>query len=229
MPSTRSSGTGPSKPQPKADCTETCTFFPAATACFAAPTMRCVASSVPMPVFLRLWVSLAETPMQNISTPQASPRSSPFSFSTRPESAVADVLPAVSRRNSSSVSAICGTFSGWTNEPTWTMSTPAVHRAADPALPSVSSGTTCFSICSPSRGPTSWMTMRVMVSSAAPTASPRWPAPSPGSSPCRPCRRCGPCPRATTSATAFSIRAPASASRRASRASSWRRGSWRSG
>ena len=38
-----------------------------------------------MPVFFRLWVSLAETPMQNISTPQARPRSSPFSFRTSPE------------------------------------------------------------------------------------------------------------------------------------------------
>ncbi len=45
-----------------------------------------LASSVLMPVLRRLWVSLAETPMQNMSTPQASPRSRPFWFSTRPES-----------------------------------------------------------------------------------------------------------------------------------------------
>ena len=126
-----------------------------------------------MPVFFRLWVSLAETPMQNISTPQASPRSSPFSLSTRPESdRPRRSCPAVRRRNSASVSAICGTFSGCTNEPTWTMSTPAAIEPADPG-DLLSVGTTCFSICSPSRGPTSWMTMRVMAPAAA-TASPRW-------------------------------------------------------
>ncbi len=32
--------------------------------------------------------------------------------------------------NSSSVSAICGTFSWWTNDPTWTMSTPAASSAS---------------------------------------------------------------------------------------------------
>ena len=50
------------------------------------PMIRWFASSMPMPVFFRLWVSLAETPMQNISTPQARPRSRPFSLRTRPES-----------------------------------------------------------------------------------------------------------------------------------------------
>ncbi len=49
-------------------------------------TIRRVASSIAMPVFLRLCVSEAETPMQNSSTPHAMPRSRPRSLSTRPES-----------------------------------------------------------------------------------------------------------------------------------------------
>ena len=85
MPSTRSRGTGPSYPQPKADCTETCTRLPAAAAACAMAMIRPVASAMLMPVFFRLCVSLAETPMQNISTPHSSPRSSPFSLSTSPE------------------------------------------------------------------------------------------------------------------------------------------------
>ena len=48
--------------------------------------MRLGASALAMPVFFRLWVSLAEAPRQNISTPHASPRSRPFSLSTSPES-----------------------------------------------------------------------------------------------------------------------------------------------
>ena len=85
MSRTLSSETKPSKPQPKADWTETWTLRPASTAFFAVATIRSVASAVPIPVFFRLWVSEAETPRQTISTPQASARSSPFSFRTRPE------------------------------------------------------------------------------------------------------------------------------------------------
>ena len=75
----------PSKPQPNADWMETWTRFCAFMAAWAMAMICPVASSVLLPVFLRLWVSLAETPMQNRSTPQAMPRSSPFSFKTRPE------------------------------------------------------------------------------------------------------------------------------------------------
>ncbi len=116
------------------------------------------ASSVVMPVFFRLWVSLAETPMQNISTPQAIPRSSPFSLSTSPErTAAAGFLPGwLKCANSLSVSAICGTFSGLTNDPSWMMSMPAASRPSIQAI-FFSSGTVCFSICSPSRKPTSWI------------------------------------------------------------------------
>ena len=64
MPSTRSSGTTPSKPHPNADCTDTCTVAPAARADFAIAMIRSAASAVLMPVFLRLCVSDADTPMQ---------------------------------------------------------------------------------------------------------------------------------------------------------------------
>ena len=40
--------------------------------------MRSAASAVPMPVFFRLWVSLADTPMQKYSTPQAKPALEPL-------------------------------------------------------------------------------------------------------------------------------------------------------
>ena len=71
-----------------------------------------------MPVFFRLCVRLAETPMQNMSTSQASPRSRPFSFSTNAESTTLAGLFAPEKcRKSASVSAICGTFCGLTNEP----------------------------------------------------------------------------------------------------------------
>ncbi len=118
--------------------------------------MRAVAWAIDIPVFSRLCVSLADTPMQNIPTSHARPRSSPFSFSTSAESVTPSGLP--SSANSRSVSAICGTLPGWTNDPTWMTSTPAaissrIHRAF------CSVGTTCCSIWSPSRGPTSWSTI----------------------------------------------------------------------
>ncbi len=69
--STRSCGTTPSNPQPNADWTETCTLFPWLEPPVAIAMIRWSASSVDMPVFFLLWVSLAETPMQNMSTPQA--------------------------------------------------------------------------------------------------------------------------------------------------------------
>ena len=49
--------------------------------------MRSVASAIPIPVFLRECVSLAETPMQSSSTPAASARSRPRSFRTSAERA----------------------------------------------------------------------------------------------------------------------------------------------
>ena len=92
--------------------------------------MRSDASAMGMPVFLRLWVSLAETPMQSMSTPAACARSIPFSFRTSPERrAVAGRGSFRSSWKSRSVSAICGTFVGWTKEPTWTTSSPAAMRA----------------------------------------------------------------------------------------------------
>ena len=90
---TRSSGTGPSKPQPNADWTETWTARPASAAFFAVATIRRVASAVSIPVFFRLCVSLAETPRQTSGTPQASARSRPFSFRTRPERTPASRRP----------------------------------------------------------------------------------------------------------------------------------------
>jgi hypothetical protein len=88
--------------------------LPAASALFAIATTRLFASSIDMPVFFRLCVSLAETPMQNVSTPQARPRSRPFSLSTSPERVTpAGLAPGAEKwANSRSVSAICGTFSG---------------------------------------------------------------------------------------------------------------------
>ncbi len=62
--STRASGTTPSKPQPNADCTDTCTVAPASPAFVAIAMMRSAASAVLMPVFFRLCVSEADTPMQ---------------------------------------------------------------------------------------------------------------------------------------------------------------------
>ena len=64
MSSTRASGTTPSKPQPNADCTDTWTVAPAPRADFAIAMIRSAASAVLMPVFLRLCVSDADTPMQ---------------------------------------------------------------------------------------------------------------------------------------------------------------------
>ena len=61
---TRDGGIGPSKPQPNADCTDTWTVAPAPRAVDAIARMRASASSVPIPVFLRLCVSLADTPMR---------------------------------------------------------------------------------------------------------------------------------------------------------------------
>jgi hypothetical protein len=173
MSSTRWSGTRPSKPQPNALCTLTWTFRPAAWATRAVAMMRRWASSLPMPVFLRLWVFEAETPMQTSSTPQARARSRPFSFSTSPDSAARGPGASARRRNSSSVSAICGTFPGWTKEPTWTRSTPdAMSARIQASLTSV--GTTRGSTCRPSRGPTSWMMISGIIISS------RWPRPSPG-------------------------------------------------
>ena len=85
---TRTSGTAPSKPHPKADCTETCTVAPASRAAFAMAMIRSAASAVLMPVFLRLWVSEADTPMHRNRAPHVKARSIPFSLSTRPESRV---------------------------------------------------------------------------------------------------------------------------------------------
>ncbi len=67
--------------------------------------------------------------------------------------------------NSASVSAICGTFSLWTKEPTWTMSTREAMSASIQAI-FCSVGTVVFSICSPSLGPTSWMIGSAIVVSA---------------------------------------------------------------
>jgi len=118
--------------------------------------MRVAASATVIPVFFWLWVSLAETPMQNSSTPHAWPRSSPFSLRTRPESRTRDGLAPgwLNRWNSLSVSAIWGTFSGLTNEPSWMTSTPDSISASTQAN-LCSNGTVCFSACRPSRSPTS--------------------------------------------------------------------------
>ena len=100
-------------------------------------TMRGRASGGVMPVFFRLWVRLAETPMQNMSTSQASPRSRPFSLSTNAESTHVRRLCSAPEKclKSASVSAICGTFCGLTNEPSWMMSMPEPMHGRDPADP----------------------------------------------------------------------------------------------
>ena len=119
--------------------------------------MRRWASSVPMPVFLRLWVSEAETPRQNISTPQAMPRSSPFSFSTRPDSTARG--PGCPRRGAGTVRPCrpSGAPSpGARRSPPGRCPRPdAIRPRIQASLTSV--GTTCFSTWRPSRGPTSWM------------------------------------------------------------------------
>ena len=78
-------GNGTFKPAAKCRLNRSLNFFPPASACPAIAMICRRASAVVIPVFLRLWVSLAETPMQNMSTPQANPRSNPFWFRTNPE------------------------------------------------------------------------------------------------------------------------------------------------
>ena len=83
--------------------------------------------------------------MQTRETPQASARSRPFSFRTSPERMPSSASGLCeSLRNISSVSAICGTFSGWTKEPTCTTSTPEARRFPIHAS-FVAVGTICFS------------------------------------------------------------------------------------
>jgi len=85
MSSMAAGGIGPSYPQPNADWTEACTRLPAFSACFAMFTMRGSASDGVNAGVLQAVRPAGRNAMQNMSTPQASPRSRPFSFNTNAE------------------------------------------------------------------------------------------------------------------------------------------------
>ena len=182
-PPLRTRSRKPTAPRPAPVCS-------AASARCAVAMIRSVASATDMPVFFRLCVSLADTPMQYISH---AARKSPFQPLLVEDECREDHRPAgrhpVRTRSGKdrSVSAICGTLVGWTNEPTWMISTPVAASCADPVGFSVRSGR--------SRAPSGVRpAARLHGGSVMPVliAGLRSPPPSPSCCCSRPCRMSGP-------------------------------------
>ena len=130
---------------------------PVALRCSAMAAMAATCSATLAPWFLMPNVSDAQTTMFASSQPDATARSQPRWFSTRPMRE----RPGVFGRAAitSSAPAICGTRRGLTKDTASSRVTPAASsRRMNSSFRSTSRVTASF--CSPSRGPTSTISMR---------------------------------------------------------------------
>ena len=158
--------------------------------------MRRVASPVLMPVFFWLWVSLAETPMQNISTPQARPRSRPFSFSTRPERVTpAGLFPAKCRNRSVGVGHLRHLRGGRTSRPGGCRRRRRTVPRSSGSSPPVGrpSARHLQAVARPDLVDDDFVHKQLLINQCL-KAWRRRLAPSRAWYSTRPCRRCGPCP-----------------------------------
>ncbi len=154
---TRSAGTSPSKGHPKAVEMVIWARMPASLASLAMSSQAARPSSTLQPWLRSLKLSLTAMAIPISVQPAAWARSKPLRLSTRPMKRGAGVNCA-SEASTASASAICGTRFGLTKLATSMRCRPAPsRRRMNSTLVAV--GNTCDSLCRPSRGPTSTISM----------------------------------------------------------------------
>ena len=154
---TLSMGTSPSNGQPKAVEIVICARMPAARAARAMSSQASTPSSTLEPWLRWLKLSVAAMAMPTSAQPAACARSKPLRLSTSPMKRASRASGA-SAASTASASAICGTRLGFTKLATSMRRSPAAtRRRMNSTLVAV--GSTCDSLCRPSRGPTSTISM----------------------------------------------------------------------